>query len=328
MGILDDTRARGRRKARAFRMLVLAAALAVASCGQPPEGQDQAAYMLQSTLFIGLIVLAALGVGWLVGRLITKGYGFGTGWNTLIGGIGAFAGYVVGAMRFGWPVGVILGPAIGAVILLLPLRFVKRRDRQAAARPNAYRAHQSSVTAPLSATPARAHQPADVFVSYKRGERARVETVVAALRALKFNVWFDARLVSGHQFDEEINREVRTARTVLVCWSKEAVSSEWVRAEASVGRQRGVLAACFLEECEPYTPFNLIHAEDLSTEPLDAANSGWLKIVEQLGQMVGRTGVRAYLELPAADRTAWAAWLAEHANDPLADTVLARLRQT
>lgn len=329
MGLLIRTQVRGHSETRLRKLLVTAALSAIASCSGPAEGQDQSSYMLQATLSIGAIVLAALGLGWLAGRFITKGYGFGPFGNTLVGAIGAFIGYVIGVMRLGWPVGAILGAVIGAVILVLPLRFFKRRHRAAFASNGETPTiqPQRNLTAPLPATPAIPHRPADVFVSYKREERARVEAIVAALRDLQFNVWFDARLTSGHHFDEEINREVRAAGAVLVCWSKAAVGSEWVRAEASVGRQRGVLTACFLEECEPYTPFNLIHAEDLSTGPLNAANTGWLKIVEQLGQLVGRTGVRSYLELPAADRSASAAWLAEHANDPLADAVLARLRQ-
>lgn len=172
-----------------------------------------------------------------------------------------------------------------------------------------------------------AHTPSDVFISYKRDERARVEQIARALRELKLSVWFDAKLQSGRSFDDEINREVRSARCVLVCWSPGAVASEWVRAEASVGRQRGVLTACFLEACEPYTPFNLLHAEDLSTGALESSNGSWVKLVDQIGRMVGRPGLGEYLEL-GGDKARAGAWLAENAGDPLADGVLARLRQT
>jgi hypothetical protein len=169
-------------------------------------------------------------------------------------------------------------------------------------------------------------EPADVFISYKREERARVEEIAQALRALELSVWFDARLQSGHSFDAEINREVRAAKCVLVCWSKAATESEWVRAEAAIGRQRGVLAACFLEPCDLYPPFNLVHAEDLTRGGLDAANPAWTKLVDQIGRYAGRPGLGAYLTL-GADRAAQGLWLAENPNDPLADVLLARLRQ-
>lgn len=170
--------------------------------------------------------------------------------------------------------------------------------------------------------------PSDVFISYKREERVRVEAIAQALRDLKLNVWFDARLQSGKSFDDEINREVRSAKCVLVCWSQAAVASEWVRAEASIGRQRGVLAACFLERCDLYPPFNLVHAEDLSAGALDGSNPAWCKIVAQIGHLSGRSGLGAYLLAQQhGDRASFGAWLADNAHDPLADVVMARLRQ-
>lgn len=181
----------------------------------------------------------------------------------------------------------------------------------------------SRTTAPVST------ESADVFISYKREERTRVEVIASALRELKLTVWFDAKLPSGKTFDNEINREVRNAKSVLVCWSRAAAESEWVRAEASIGRQRGVLTACFLEPCDLYPPFNLVHAEDLSTTgALDGSNPAWAKIVDQIGHHVGRPGLGAYvLAHHQNDRSAFGAWIAEHAGDPLSDSVLARLRQ-
>lgn len=155
----------------------------------------------------------------------------------------------------------------------------------------------------------------DIFISYKREERPRVEAIVEALRALKFNVWFDARLASGRSFDDEINQQVRAAKAVLVCWSPGASASEWVRAEATIGRQRGVLCACILEACELTPPFNLVHAEDLSNGALTGANPAWVKLVGQLGELAGRPALGDYI---TADAAAAQTWLATHAADPLA----------
>ncbi len=172
----------------------------------------------------------------------------------------------------------------------------------------------------------RPHKPADVFVSYKRTERSSVEAIARALRELRFDVWFDAKLLSGSSFDDEINREVRAAKAILVCWSKAAISSEWVRAEATIGRQRGVLAACILEECEPYPPFNLVHAEDLRTVVFDGSNPSWVRLVDQLGNLAGRRGLGAYLTL-SSDRREMASWIADNPTDPLVQVVIQRLQQ-
>jgi len=154
----------------------------------------------------------------------------------------------------------------------------------------------------------------DIFISYKRDERPRVEEMVHALRALKFNVWFDARLASGKSFDDEINQQVRAAKAVLVCWSPGAIASDWVRAEATIGRERGVLAACLLETCELTPPFNLVHAEDLRNGGFTGANPAWAKLVDQLGSLLGRPGLGEYV---MADADGARAWRAAHPNDPL-----------
>jgi hypothetical protein len=144
--------------------------------------------------------------------------------------------------------------------------------------------------------------PADVFISYKRDDRPQVEGIAAALRGLGLNVWFDERLSPGKSFDEEINHHARAAKVVLVCWSPGAAASEWVRAEASIGRQRGVLTACFLAPCELFPPFNLVHAEDLSSGRFEPSNPAWSKLLERIGQLTGRPipGSSAATAPPAA----------------------------
>ena len=83
--------------------------------------------------------------------------------------------------------------------------------------------------------------------------------------------------------------------------------------------------ACALETCEPWTPFNLVHLEDLSSGTLDGSNGAWVKIVDRVGDLVGRPGLVEYVRL-TNDRTACGQWLARYGDDPLAELVAARLR--
>jgi hypothetical protein len=179
---------------------------------------------------------------------------------------------------------------------------------------------------PMPATAARptatpAKSAPDVFISYKRDERAEIEAVAKALEALKLNVWFDAELRSGTSFDQEIERQVRGARCVLVCWSPGAVASEWVRAEATIGRQRDVLAAVMLRHCDLPPPFNLIHTEDLSRGP---AGDAWSRTLERIGALTGRPGLAAYVR--AKDAAGLGQWIAAHGGDPLVETAISRLK--
>jgi hypothetical protein len=49
----------------------------------------------------------------------------------------------------------------------------------------------------------------DVFISYKRRMRPRVEEIASALTAMGLEVWFDAALEPGRSFAAEIGSEVR-----------------------------------------------------------------------------------------------------------------------
>jgi TIR domain len=168
--------------------------------------------------------------------------------------------------------------------------------------------------------------PADVFISYKREERSEVVDIAKRLEALKLKVWFDAELRSGTSFDAEIDRQVRRAKCVLVCWSPGATESDWVRSEATVGRQRNVLAAAILKPCELPTPFNLVHAEDLSGG-IDGRPTEWIRLVERIGMLVGRAGLGPFVALgPSPTPSVLAQWMAEYPADLLFDEAAARLK--
>jgi serine/threonine-protein kinase len=52
---------------------------------------------------------------------------------------------------------------------------------------------------------------ADVFVSYKAEDRARVEPLVQALEAEGLSVWWDARVGGGEAWREAIAEQLNAA---------------------------------------------------------------------------------------------------------------------
>ena len=72
----------------------------------------------------------------------------------------------------------------------------------------------------------------DIFLSYDDVDRDRVRTLVGALEARGWSVWWDHRLAAGAAFSEVIERELEAAGSVIVAWTRTSVDSEWVRAEA------------------------------------------------------------------------------------------------
>ncbi|MDQ2859878.1 MAG: toll/interleukin-1 receptor domain-containing protein, partial [Pseudomonadota bacterium] len=82
---------------------------------------------------------------------------------------------------------------------------------------------------------------ADVFVSYARGDKARVAPLVAAIEAQGWAVWWDPEICPGQEFDRQIAAELEIAAAVLVVWTPDSMESRWVRGEARVGVERGIL---------------------------------------------------------------------------------------
>lgn len=83
-----------------------------------------------------------------------------------------------------------------------------------------------------------ASPPIDVFVSYAAVDRDRVRLLVAALENLGRRVWWDREILPGRTWDEVIEAALDKARCVVVVWSRAAVSSQWVRLEAAVAKER------------------------------------------------------------------------------------------
>ena len=90
---------------------------------------------------------------------------------------------------------------------------------------------------------------ADVFLSYKREDAAKVRKLVAALREAGLDAWWDEDIPGGAQWEASIEKALRDARTVVVCWSPASVISENVRSEARVAREDGRLVQVYLKPC-------------------------------------------------------------------------------
>jgi hypothetical protein len=105
---------------------------------------------------------------------------------------------------------------------------------------------------------------ADIFLSYRRTDRDRVEPIAALLEARGWSVWWDTRIDAGERWDEVVEREVGAASCVVAVWSFESVCSRWVRAEASEGLERGVLVPVLIDATKLPLEFRRVHCIDLT----------------------------------------------------------------
>ncbi|MEM8772651.1 MAG: TIR domain-containing protein [Pseudomonadota bacterium] len=90
---------------------------------------------------------------------------------------------------------------------------------------------------------------ADIFISYARADRAKIEKLAAALEGEGYSVWWDRQIVGGSDFSEEIERELTQAKAVIVAWSAESIKSRWVKDEAGAAAEVDKLVPICLDDC-------------------------------------------------------------------------------
>jgi len=126
----------------------------------------------------------------------------------------------------------------------------------------------------------------DIFLSYNREDQAIARRFAEAFTALGFDVWWDVTLRAGQAYDEVTETALRSAKAVVVLWSKRSVASRWVRAEATLGDRNGTLLPAMIEACERPVMFELTQTANLSHwqgEPDDAA---WLAFLEDVRRRI------------------------------------------
>ena len=122
----------------------------------------------------------------------------------------------------------------------------------------------------------------EVFISYARQDEAKARHVVDALRAAGFQVWRDEQLPTHRAYYEVIEERLRAARAVVVLWSKAAVQSQWVRAEADLARSEGKLVQASVDGEAPPMPFNQIQCAQLKSWHGAPDHHEWAKVVESV----------------------------------------------
>lgn len=141
----------------------------------------------------------------------------------------------------------------------------------------------------------------DIFLSYNREDQATARRFAEAFGSAGFDVWWDVSLRSGEAYDEVTETALRTAKAVVVLWSRKSVVSRWVRAEATLADRNKTLLPVMIEPCERPIMFELTQTAELSHWTGDGEDGAWQAF---LGD------VRRFLSgapMPAAQVTAPAA---------------------
>jgi formylglycine-generating enzyme required for sulfatase activity len=129
---------------------------------------------------------------------------------------------------------------------------------------------------------------ADIFVSYPRAERGKAEVMVAALRALRYDVWWDDDILARERWTDAIEREIDAARAVIVLWTQQSVASANVKDEAYFALKRGKLVPVRLEACELPLSFALLQCVDLFDWRGEPESPAWARAIEAIESLTGK----------------------------------------
>src|SRR5215475_12471096 len=127
---------------------------------------------------------------------------------------------------------------------------------------------------------------ADIFLSYARENRERVRPLVELLEAQGWSVFWDREILPGQPWSDVIETQLKTARAVIVVWSQGSTTSEWVKAEAMAGKERGILIPARLDDCQIPLPFGLIQTADL--DPAHAPSETTQQLLRHVANLIAK----------------------------------------
>lgn len=143
----------------------------------------------------------------------------------------------------------------------------------------------------------------DVFISYKKEERDTAALLATRLTEAGYDVWWDAALLAGDRFEDEIATVLGASRAVIVLWSKRAVASDWVKAEAESARsQKKVLPATIDDVPIDTLPllFRGLHVVRLGDWSGADDHPGYRELMAAVGERLGEA-VGPHLTSPQAE---------------------------
>ena len=120
---------------------------------------------------------------------------------------------------------------------------------------------------------------ADVFLSYAREDRAKAEQIAHALEAAGIDAFWDNEIPPGATWADYIESKLTHCKKLIVLWSEHSTKSQWVREEARLGRDKGILIPIMIDATAAPFGFGELQAADLSSWAGDANDPAWRRVV-------------------------------------------------
>ena len=143
-----------------------------------------------------------------------------------------------------------------------------------------------------------------VFISYGRRDRARVEPVNETLQELGLSTFFDIEGIDGGDtFPDAIDRAVKSAAAVVACWTPHAVQRDWVKTECLIALERKTLIPVEIEtvtSMDVPAAFFSLHRVNLVDWRGEREHPGWLAVVRAVAKKLNRPDIHDRARAAAA----------------------------
>jgi TolB-like protein len=126
----------------------------------------------------------------------------------------------------------------------------------------------------------------DIFLSYTREDQQAAQRFAEGFEAHGLSVWWDVTLRSGEAYDQVTEEALRTAKAVVVLWSKRSVVSRWVRAEATLADRNRTLVPARIEACDLPIMFELTQTADLAHWSGKANDPAWRAFLADVRRII------------------------------------------
>jgi len=131
----------------------------------------------------------------------------------------------------------------------------------------------------------------DIFLSYAKEDKKRASTIIDALVNEGFDVWWDFEIPAGRKWDDVIEKAVADSKCVVVLWSKHSITSEFVRLEATEGKNRNILIPARIDDVEIPFAFRLRQATDLINWNKRQSDLSFRRLVDDIRLLVPSVGL-------------------------------------
>jgi hypothetical protein len=132
----------------------------------------------------------------------------------------------------------------------------------------------------------------DVFISYPRATRSKIEPIKAKLEGFGLDIFFDLEGIDGGEnFPDAINRALSASKSVLCCWSPLYFKRTWCMIECRYGFNHNILVPVVVEEFDQNAPpadlqqVNRYSLVDWKGEDL---HEDWNRTLLRIGKLVKR----------------------------------------